>query len=393
VATVKVRSLHKRFGDYAAIRGAELDVRDGEFVTLLGESGCGKTTTLRCIAGLEAPDDGHIAIGSSVVFDGQRKINLPPERRQTGMVFQSYALWPHMTVLENVVYPLRMRGMARQEARRQAMDILRTVGLESLVGRSATSVSGGQQQRIALARALVSRPQLMLYDEPLSNLDPSLRRMMRDEILRLHRLNGTTSVYVTHDLEEAMHLSDRVVVMESGLFEQSGSPVEIYTTPANEFVARFVGFENILPAEVLDSGERLTVRFAGSDSVIAVPATTYRPARGASVSVAFRAAHVTVARPEDRGTGSSSAIRATITKVTYLGPRTEYEASAGALSIRIVQGESKVRLSAHPPREGETVDLTIDSQLCALMPTGRQAAAPPTDHSDDKSLSAAMLIG
>ena len=156
---VKVRSLHKRFGDYAAIRGAELDVQDGEFVTLLGESGCGKTTTLRCIAGLEAPDDGHIAIGPRAWSStGQRKINLPPERRQTGMVFQSYALWPHMTVLENVVYPLRMRGMARQEARRQALDILRIVGLESLVGRSATSVSGGQQQRIALARALVSRP-------------------------------------------------------------------------------------------------------------------------------------------------------------------------------------------------------------------------------------------
>lgn len=391
MSTVKIRNLRKTFGNYEAIRGAELEVREGEFVTLLGESGCGKTTTLRCIAGLETPTDGRISIGDNVVFDQESKINCPPERRNLGMVFQSYALWPHMTVLENVIYPMRMRGTKRSEARRRALDILGTVGLEAMVNRSATSVSGGQQQRIALARALVSKPQLMLYDEPLSNLDPSLRRMMRDEILRLHQLDGTTSVYVTHDLEEAMHLSDRVIVMQSGLLEQIGSPEEIFAHPANEFVARFVGFENIFPAHVLDASNAvLTVKLDGSDCVITVPARKYRPTQGELVSIAFRAANVLI---KDAGTVSSDSLRATITKATYLGSKTEYEATAGALEIRIIQDESTVRLHTEPVKVGDIVVLTISTALCAVMPAddGEDASTARPDQSGTE-LSAPLLL-
>lgn len=375
MSALEVHNLRKTFGSYSAIRGADLTLQEGEFVTLLGESGCGKTTTLRSIAGLETPDDGYISIKSDVVFDYSRRVNAPPERRKTGMVFQSYALWPHMTVLETVVYPLRMRGADRREARSDALAILRTVGLENLAQRPATSLSGGQQQRVALARALVSKPQLMLYDEPLSNLDPSLRRMMRDEILRLHRLNGTTSLYVTHDLEEAMHLSDRVIVMQSGLLEQGGTPEEIYTKPANEFVVRFVGFENILPAVVLDDArDRLTVQLAETDCVLSVPRPGFSPARGASVSLAFRAANVSLL-PARGSNGPGSSLRATIASAVYLGARIEYEAVVGPLSVRIVQTENAVLLYGGAAREGDQVDLLINPLLCAVVPVVNEGPA------------------
>src|SRR5690625_1150027 len=296
VSSIYVSKLRKRFGSYDAIKGADLEVMEGEFVTLLGESGCGKTTTLRCIAGLETPTSGQIIIGYDTVYDSEGKVEVPPERRNTGMVFQSYALWPHMTVLETVLYPLRRRKVAKAPAIRRAYEALEMLGLQELARRPATSLSGGQQQRVALARALVSRPRVMLYDEPLSNLDPSLRRQVRDELRRAHELRGTTSIYVTHDLEEAMHLSDRIVVMQSGLLEQSGTPAEIFTKPTNEFVARFVGFENILRGSVTSVSEKnVDVSIESIKGTLTLPlsAATGPLSVGDETLLAFRSANGT----------------------------------------------------------------------------------------------------
>ena len=232
------------------MRDFSLSVGRGEFVTLLGPSGCGKTTTLRCVAGLERPDAGEIRIGDEVVASAGRGIYLYPEHRNIGMVFQSYAVWPHMTVFENVAYGLRVRRIAAAEIRERTTRALELVGLDHLAERYATKLSGGQRQRVALARAIVYEPRVVLFDEPLSNLDAKLREQMRIELVRLQQEVGITSIYVTHDQAEALVMSDRVVVMDKGVIQQIDDPQTIYARPANTFVANFIGVANLMEGVV-----------------------------------------------------------------------------------------------------------------------------------------------
>jgi iron(III) transport system ATP-binding protein len=254
---VKLDGLGKNFGAELAVRDVSLSVARGEFVTLLGPSGCGKTTTLRCIAGLERPDAGEIRIGGEIVASADRGIYLDPEDRNIGMVFQSYAVWPHMTVFDNVAYGLRVRRASGAVIRERTGRALELVGLGGLADRYATKLSGGQRQRVALARAIVYEPRVVLFDEPLSNLDAKLREQMRVELVRLQHEVGITSIYVTHDQAEALVMSDRVVVMDKGVIQQIGDPETIYAQPANAFVANFICVANLMKCALLGRSEGL----------------------------------------------------------------------------------------------------------------------------------------
>jgi ABC-type Fe3+/spermidine/putrescine transport system ATPase subunit len=249
--TVELIHLSKNFGAETAVCDVNLAVGQGEFVTLLGPSGCGKTTTLRCLAGLERPTEGEIRIGGETVAAAERGIYRNPEDRDIGMVFQSYAVWPHMTVFDNVAYGLRVRRTPASVIRERTMRALELVGLGHLAERYATMLSGGQRQRVALARAIVYEPKVVLFDEPLSNLDAKLREQMRIELVRLQRKVGATSIYVTHDQSEALVMSDRVVVMNNGVVQQIGDPHTIYARPANTFVANFIGVANLMAGILL----------------------------------------------------------------------------------------------------------------------------------------------
>jgi iron(III) transport system ATP-binding protein len=255
-AMVELDRLSKHFGAEKAVNDVNLSVAQGEFVTLLGPSGCGKTTTLRCIAGLERPDGGDIRIGGETVACAARGLYLNPEDRNIGMVFQSYAVWPHMTVFDNVAYGLRVRRAPSHVIKQRTMRALELVGLGHLAERYATKLSGGQRQRVALARAIVYEPKVVLFDEPLSNLDAKLREQMRIELVRLQHEVGITSIYVTHDQSEALVMSDRVVVMNKGVIQQVGDPQTIYARPANAFVANFIGVANLMQGTLVGrSGE------------------------------------------------------------------------------------------------------------------------------------------
>jgi iron(III) transport system ATP-binding protein len=241
--------------DLPALNGINLAIDEGEFFTLLGPSGCGKTTLLRCIAGLEVPDSGEIRLGDSLLFSSTRGVNVPPNRRGLGMVFQSYAIWPHMDVEGNVAYPLTVRGRRRQytraEVERRVAKLLDVVQIAHLSRRKATMLSGGQQQRLAVARALVMEPPVLLLDEPLSNLDTRLREDLRVELMRLQKALGVTAVYVTHDQSEALAMSSSVAVMKDGVLQQTGTPEALYDYPRTRFVASFLGAANLVEAKVL----------------------------------------------------------------------------------------------------------------------------------------------
>ena len=241
--------MSKRFGSVLAVDGVSLTVADGRLLTLLGPSGCGKTTTLRMIAGLEQNDSGRVAIGGRIVSDPAHGVFVTPERREIGMVFQSYAIWPHMTVFANVAYPLEVRHRPAAEIRARVIESLQLMEMAQLAERPATALSGGQQQRVAIARALVFRPRVLLMDEPLSNLDAKLREQMRVELRALQQRLGITTVYVTHDQEEAMALSDEIAVMHEGRVLQLAPPETIYARPASRTVAAFVGTPNLLDAK------------------------------------------------------------------------------------------------------------------------------------------------
>jgi ABC-type Fe3+/spermidine/putrescine transport system ATPase subunit len=259
---VRLENVSRSFGEVAAVRDVTLTVRDGGFLTLLGPSGCGKTTTLRMIAGLEQNNAGRIAIGDAIVSDAARGRFLQPELRNIGMVFQSYAIWPHMTVFENAAYPLRIRRLGRDAVREKTMTALRMVEMEPYAERPATALSGGQQQRVAIARAIAFEPSVLLLDEPLSNLDAKLREQMRVELRNLQKKLGITTVYVTHDQEEAMALSDEIVIMHGGRIMQIGTPEDVYFRPVSRLVADFCGSPNIFTGTVAevrttDNGVRL----------------------------------------------------------------------------------------------------------------------------------------
>ena len=314
---VRIRQLGKRFGSTPVLRGVDLEIEDREFFFLLGPSGCGKTTLLRILAGFYEPDEGE-------VWFGQRRMNgIEPHRRNTGMVFQNYALWPHLTVGENVAYGLDVRGVPGPEKRDRVREALGIVRMEAFLDRSPNQLSGGQQQRVALARALVVRPDVLLLDEPLSNLDARLRLEMRDEIRRIHEQTRVTTVYVTHDQKEALSMADRLAILRGGVVEQIGKPRDLYRSPANRFVAEFIGEMNWL---------RATAIALDADTVsLATPAGPLRARRSASpglpvqlvpgttVDVGFRPEAVRV-RPED----ASNAFETVIEQVTYLGETEQY---------------------------------------------------------------------
>ena len=245
-AHIEVKNLEIHYGEVPAVRGVSFEVAPGEQLTLLGPSGCGKTTTLRAIAGLEQPSAGEIRIGGAPVYSSKQRVNIPAEKRGLSMVFQSYAIWPHMTVFENVAYGLRVRRETKEAIAEKVDRALDMVQMRPYRDRGASQLSGGQQQRVALARAFVFQPSVLLFDEPLSNLDAKLRADMRIELRELQHRLGITSVYVTHDLEEALAMSDRIIVMRDGLIEQIGSPFDIYNLPRNAFVADFVGSANLI---------------------------------------------------------------------------------------------------------------------------------------------------
>jgi iron(III) transport system ATP-binding protein len=277
---IELRRVLKRFGTQTAVNGIDLAAEQGEMLTLLGPSGCGKTTTLRMIAGLEDPDEGTIRAGERLLFDAAKGVNIPPENRGLGMVFQSYAIWPHMTVLENVAYPLKMRRVPVRERRIMVSKVLDLVGLGGLEDKPATKLSGGQQQRVAFARALVFQPELLLLDEPLSNLDAKLREHMRFELRIMQKRLGLTAICVTHDQEEALTLSDRLVVMNGGNIEQVGTPEEIYERPATRFVAQFIGKANMIELDEAvqhdAGGATVRLRTYGEPVQMVVPPSAVR---------------------------------------------------------------------------------------------------------------------
>jgi iron(III) transport system ATP-binding protein len=336
MAAVEIQGLNKSYGEQQVLRNLNIEVGEGEFLTLLGPSGCGKTTTLRCVAGLERADGGEIRIGGTVVASAASRVFVPPNRRDIGMVFQSYALWPHMTVAGNVAYPLRMRRRAGGNIKQQVADILETVGMSPYAQRPVTDLSGGQQQRVALARAMVAKPGLLLFDEPLSNLDAKLRRDMRREIREAHDASGGSSIYVTHDQEEAITLSDRVVVLRGGVVQQIGTPRDIYEHPVNTFVADFVGYDNILAGTVAEASDRgCAVALGGSEGdgagpVWAANGQVKSVTTGESVFVAVRAEHLAVEPLAAAGDAPDGAITAVVGSRTYTGQHVEYVVEVGS---------------------------------------------------------------
>jgi ABC-type Fe3+/spermidine/putrescine transport system ATPase subunit len=316
---IYVDSLLKRFGGSVALDNLSFEVREGEFISLLGPSGCGKTTTLRCIAGLERGDRGTIRIGETLVSDFGANQIAPPEQRGIGMVFQSYAIWPHMTVFRNVAYPLVARGASKDKIDSAVHEMLKLVDMAGYADRPATNLSGGQQQRVALARALVARPRVLLLDEPLSNLDAKLRDQMRIELREIQQRLGVTAVYVTHDQSEAMALSDRVIVMNRGRIEQIGQPREIYQSPSTAFVASFVGASNFLQGEVGEREGGLARVTLASGNRISVP----DKGLSGKVQVALRP-HFCAARPATSPVPKgANALDGKLARVTYFGERSE----------------------------------------------------------------------
>jgi iron(III) transport system ATP-binding protein len=282
MAIVSIRGLSKRFAEAAAVDDLHLDIGDGEFVSLLGPSGCGKTTTLRLLAGFLQPDGGEIRIGDEVI--SSPSFVVPPERRNMSMIFQSYAVWPHMTVEQNVAYGLKFKKLSRQQIDAKVAALLGVVHLTELKDRYSAELSGGQQQRVALARALVVEPQILLMDEPLSNLDANLREEMRFEIRRLHEEFRITTIYVTHDQAEAMATSDRIAVLDRGRLVQVGRPAEIFDRPKTRFVAEFVGKANILRGHldgdgrsILSDGVKIRLADAGADAPAGEVTVSLRP--------------------------------------------------------------------------------------------------------------------
>jgi iron(III) transport system ATP-binding protein len=320
---VRLEGLTKRFGAMAAVADLSLSVAQGESVTLLGPSGCGKTTTLRMVAGLETPDAGRIEIDGTVVYDRDRGINLPPERRKIGMVFQSYAIWPHMTVAQNVGFPLAVRHVHATEIGDRVRKALAMVGLNGFEKRPATQLSGGQQQRVALARALIHEPAVLLLDEPLSNLDVKLREQMRMELKMLqHRLN-LTFINVTHDQVEALSVSDRIAILNEGRIEQVGSPRDLYERPITPFVRDFLGKSATLPGRVRQvANGSVGIELACHPGALLdcpVPAGI-RFDSGHAVEISIRPEALRIKDAEQPG---DRTLKGTVTTVLYQGERSE----------------------------------------------------------------------
>jgi iron(III) transport system ATP-binding protein len=349
MADVTLEKVGKSYGSNEVIRDLSITIRDGECFTFLGPSGCGKTVILRLIAGFEAPDTGEIRIGEKLVSAPSRKIHVPPEQRRIGVVFQDYAVWPHKTVYDNVIYPLQIQKVHKPEAHERSMSAIAQVNLGTLEKRLPFQLSGGQQQRVALARALVSAPEIMLLDEPLSNLDANLREEMRFEIKELQRKTGVTILYVTHDQEVALAISDRIAVMDrSGNIRQIGPPDEIYESPADSFVFRFMGVSNFLPVEARDGG----VFIKGSDARLdqPVPADRAQTLKGGQLVAGCRPYEIGLSH-DDTGT------RGILKRMIYLGPTMDYRVQIGTTEIRVQQDIDEALRQGARFREGDPVGL------------------------------------
>jgi iron(III) transport system ATP-binding protein len=364
---IRIRNLSLTYrgahGEHAAVRDLSLDVADGAFYTLLGPSGCGKTTTLRCVAGLERPDAGAIVIGGETVCVTERGIWVEPHRRKIGMVFQSYAIWPHMSVFENVAFPLRYRRPrpSRHETRERALAALALVRLDGLHDRPAPYLSGGQQQRLALARALVAEPRVLLLDEPLSNLDAKLREEMRLELREIVARSKVTTLFVTHEQVEAITMSDVIAVMRDGIIVQQGRPADIYGAPQSPFVADFIGKTNAL------SGEVVSVEQA--DGVCVASVRTAAGILYAKADAALRTGErvIVTVRPEnvallaDDAFSAENVVTGTVENIVYLG---------NALECGVLAGGERVRVQLHPATSvvrGQPVRLRLPRQYCLAM--------------------------
>ena len=362
---IRIRDLKLTYrgahAQHAAVDGVSIDVEEGKFYTLLGPSGCGKTTTLRCVAGLERPDGGEVAIGGEVVCAPARGIFIEPHHRRIGMVFQSYAIWPHMTVLENVAFPLRYRRPrpARRAARELAAKALALVHLDGLEDRPAPYLSGGQQQRLALARALVAEPRVLLLDEPLSNLDAKLREEMRLELREIVKRSKVTTLFVTHEQVEAITMSDRIAVMRDGVIVQEGTPAEIYGSPRAPFVADFIGKTNIMAGEIVA---------VDADGPLAHVRTRLRLLRCAADPAMRQGERVTVTvRPEnvmliaDASGEADNVVAGNVEAVVYVG---------NFLDCAVAVGGERLRIQLHPATPiagGQAVRLRLPAEHCRVM--------------------------
>ena len=357
--------MRKSFGREVAVDGVSFGVERGAILTLLGPSGCGKTTTLRCVAGLEHPDAGVIAIDGEPMTSAHEGIAVVPERRTVGMVFQSYAVWPHMTVGQNVAYPLEVRKWPRADIARRVDAVLAMVGLGRLRDQYATRLSGGQQQRVALARALIFNPRLLLFDEPLSNLDAKLREQLRSEIVRVQREVGITSIYVTHDQAEAIVISDQIIVMNRGRIEQQGDARTIYTRPANRFVAEFIGLTNLLPAEVgAPAADGLLGVVVALGDGLSVPVLALMPESPppprARVLVSIRPEDVEMAALSPAA--ADNCLPGLVANAVYMGSYVDYHVDAGGVPVRV-----QARADS-PFRPGDHVSLTLPPPACICIP-------------------------
>lgn len=376
MGSVKVNNLIKSFGDFTALKNIDLDIKEGEFFALLGPSGCGKTTMMRCIAGFEKPTSGKIFIGDQEVE------NIPANKRNTGMVFQSYALFPHMNVFENVAYSLNIKQLNKSNPFKQAsiyarllnkrlgktpkdietkvMEILKYVELDQHAHRLTSELSGGQQQRVALARALVMEPAVLLMDEPLSNLDQKLRHSMRNTIRRIQQELGITTIFVTHDQEEAMSMADRVAVMDAGNIIQIGTPTDLYSNPATPFIANFVGTSNILKGTVMGEENGLYLVEGEGFSLKSTKKSTKK-----EVDVIIRPEHVQVVASDSViDTSETNVIQGIVLMSTYLGSIVRYDVQVGAYQLVI---DTTYSTGESIYQAGREVKLTVAHERVLLI--------------------------
>ena len=368
-SALQIEDLVKQFAmGRPAVDGVSFDVPAGEIVVLLGPSGCGKTTPLRCVAGLEHPTGGSISIGGRVVSAPERGVMVSPRDRDIGMVFQSYAVWPHMTVRQNVAYPLKYRrngGGGSGDITAKVNETLELVGLGEYAERSVTSLSGGQMQRVALARSLVYRPQLILLDEPLSNLDAKLRVRLRDELRRILKQTGMTGLYVTHDQSEAVVLGDRIGVMREGKLLQMAPPDEIYNRPANSFVANFTGASNVLRGRVLGrTGDKTTIDLGAAGKIEAW--TPQHLNAGEAVRVALRAENARLGE-----SGVVNAFKCKVVERRYQGMQTVYDVDMGGQRLEVLELGTAARHTG-----GGEIALTLPPDACWAY---REDGANPTE--------------
>ncbi len=375
---VRIQNLEKFFGEdrerVHVLKGVSLDIPEGSLYTFLGPSGCGKTTTLRCVAGLERPDIGSISIGGKTVFSAAERVYVPTNRRPIGMVFQSYAIWPHMTVFENVAYPLTIQHVNKADIKKRVGEVLKIVGLQGLEDRPAPKLSGGQQQRVAFARALVNEPKVMLLDEPLSNLDAKLREQMRFEIKALQRRVNITTIYVTHDQGEALAISDQIAVMHAGKLIEVGNPHQLYSRPKRRFTATFLGLTNLIPGKVVElGGDSKPGRLETSKGVFAFIPAAGLHAGGAAV-LSIRPEHIEVMKQKPQV--SENVLEGTVKEAIFMGD---------AYHCQIAVGDTLLRVHTHPfltMNPGDKVYLHLDPQSCNGLP------AEDTEGMDESALGA-----